>query len=441
MMAYTGLTAGILAIDREFRITSFSRRAQQITGFGEREVLGKRCFEVMCDRGSSDRCPVRSSLESGMEMDGLTVDFRTKGKGRPTIPLRLTSVPLRDDRGQVIGAVESFLPLRTASTYVRALTEKLPHFNVGHPQLQRILGMLPDVARSDAPVLLVGENGTGKGFLAEAIHRLSQRAGGPWVKVDCGAYRERVLEVEIFGCCRSMVHGIEEDRPGRIQLASGGTIFLQGIELLPSHLQVKLLSFVQEEEVEPLGGKQPVAVDTRLVSASHSDVKSLVDDGAFREDLFFRLNIFLVEIPPLRSMREAIPPIISQIVRRYNTLEGKAIEGLSAEALDILMRYPFPGNLRELDNIIHHAHVLCKASRIKREHLPDRIIRPKRTSLPPVTGENTKRMEDVEREVIQAALTRNRWNRKKTAQELGIDRTTLWRKMRRMGWGSKVRPT
>lgn len=437
-MLESGQTPGILAIDRDFRITSFSKRAQQLTGYAKEEVLGKRCLEMFCDLPSEQQCPMRKSLDTGMELYGQMVPFRTKGQN--TLPFRVTTLPLQDPLGQMKGGVESFWPLQTASSSLEDLTEDLQHFHAEHPQLQKILNMLPDVARSDAPVLLVGENGTGKNSLARAIHRLSRRAGGAFVKVDCGAYRERVLEVELFGCCRSMVHGIEEDRSGRIQFASSGTIFIREIDHLPSHLQAKLIRFIQDGEVEPVGGNQPVAVDTRLIGACHTNPKSFVEEGTFREDLFFRLNVFLLEIPPLRSIQEAIPHLISRIIQRYNAVKEKEVQGISSDALDILMGYSFPGNIKELDNIIHHAHVLCKGKEIQPAHLPDGILDKGRTFYPPLRRENGKRMEEIERDVILAALARNQWNRKKTAQELGIDRTTLWRKMRKMGWGSKLRP-
>lgn len=432
-------TSAILTVDRNFRITSFNRRAQQLTGYVKEEVLGKKCLEILCDLPSEQQCPMRKSLEDGIEMNGQSIPFRTKGQ--TSLPFLVDTQPLHDTLGGIVGGIESFCPARSATSPVEDLPEDLWQFHVEHPQLQKILNMLPDVARSDAPVLLVGESGTGKNLLARAIHQLSRRSLGPLVKVDCGAYGERVLEVELFGCCRSMVHGIEEDRPGRIQLASGGTVFVQEIDRLPSHLQVKLLGFLRDGEVEPLGGNQPMAVDTRLIAASHTALERLVDEEALREDLFFRLNIFLLEIPPLRSMQYTIPNIISRMIQRYNQVDGKEVHYISQESLGILTRYSYPGNYRELDNIIHYAHVLCKDDEIKPEHLPDQIVDPKQTSVPPLEGENGKRMEEIEREVIQAALARNRWNRRKTAQELGIDRTTLWRKMRKMGWGTKVRPT
>jgi PAS domain S-box-containing protein len=422
---------GILAVDTEFRITAFSRRAQTLTGFSEEEVLGRRCFDLFCQRDPGESCPMKSCLEKGTEISSLTANF--KSKNRSVSPFVVNTLPLRDASGRLVGGLESFRPVKDGPLSTEVISEDLSHLSDGHPQFQKILSRLPDLAASDAPVLLLGENGTGKNLLAKTIHRLSGRASGPWVKIDCRAYRERLLEVELFGCCRSKIHGIDEDRQGRIPLASGGTAFLQEIDSIPGHLQSKLLRFLQDREIEPLGGKQPIPVETRLISASHVDIKHLAEEERFLRDLFFRLSVFLVEIPPLRAMREAIPGIGLRMIQKYNRSENKDIRTISQQALDVLTGYSFPGNMRELDNIIHHAHVLCRGQEIQLEHLPDHIVSPEPPEPAGVNGNESKRMEEIEREVILASLTRNRWSRKRTALELGIDRTTLWRKMRKMG--------
>ncbi len=422
---------GILAVDPEFRITAFSQAAQRFTGYAQEEVLGKRCFDIFCDPETARQCPLRRSLDTGEELEGPRLLIRTRSQDG--LAVRVKALPVRNATGQVVGAVESLWPLEEGTLPEEARYEDLLYLRGRHPQMQRILDVLPDLARSDAPVLISGEIGTGKGFLARRIHRLSGRGMGPWVRVDCGAYKEEVLEVELFGCRRSAIHGIEEDRPGRIQLADGGTLFLQEIDRLPIHLQVKLMRFLQDGEIEPFGGRHPFGVDARLIAASHTDLKGMVKQGLFREDLFFRLNVFILQIPPLREMREAIPHMIGRLIKLYNEREGKGIRGISGEVVDVLRHHPFPGNVRELDNLIHHAHILCRGDEIQRQHLPDAFGGDEVSLFMSAGLGAASHGGEVEKALILAALNRNQWSRKRTAQELGLNRSTLWRRMRKLG--------
>jgi DNA-binding NtrC family response regulator len=363
-------------------------------------------------------------------------------KAEKKIHCHVTAIPIRERGGRIVGAVEILRPISDPIKEGESPSQQLVEVFFGQEPLKTILERLPDMALSKAPVLILGENGTGKDLLARALHDLSSQRDGPWVRLDCGAFGERMLEVELFGCRPSPFHGIGEARSGRIQQAEGGTLFLRDVHLLPLPLQAKLLRFLQEGEIEPLGGHEPLRAEARIISSSSEDLRPLIREGRFREDLYFQLNVFQMEIPPLRSLREILPVLSDALIQRHSSTEHREVDRLSREALRLLMEYDFPGNYRELNNILRHAVILCKGETILPEHLPDGVRGSHRKVFShPLKGENGRRMKEIEKELILAALARNNWNRKKTAEELGIDRTTLWRKMRKMGWGSKIRPT
>jgi transcriptional regulator with PAS, ATPase and Fis domain len=297
--------------------------------------------------------------------------------------------------------------------------------------MRRILDVLPQVAASDSTVLLVGETGTGKELLARAVHEASRRRPKPFVAVNCGALPDTLLESELFGYRRGAFTGADRDRPGRFAAAKGGTLFLDEIGEVSPALQVRLLRVLQERTFEPLGSNEPVASDARIVAATHRDLSALVRKGAFREDLFYRLNVVRIELPPLRRRREDVPLLVDHFVARFNRTQGRSVPGVSPEAMALLLAHDYPGNVRELENLVEHAFVLCGDGRIEPRHLPEDFLA-RAPESPPGRGLGAA-VQSAEAASIRAALERSGGNRLAAARDLGLHKSTLFRKIRTLG--------
>jgi transcriptional regulator with PAS, ATPase and Fis domain len=287
---------------------------------------------------------------------------------------------------------------------------------------------MPEVAESDSTVLIVGESGTGKELFARALHNLSPRRHKRMVTVNCGALPDTLLESELFGHKAGAFTDAKKDKPGKFALAEGGTIFLDEIGDVSPALQVRLLRFLQERSYEPLGGVESMTADVRIVAATNKNLEELVREGAFRNDLYYRINVVKLVLPPLRERMEDTPLLVDHLVARFNRLRSKDIDGLSPQVMSILMDHDFPGNVRELENIIEHAFVLCRGNLIQPEHLPPNL-RPETDALIVSPATN---LQEVEARFIEDALRRNNWNRAATARELDMHKTTLWRKIKRL---------
>jgi transcriptional regulator with PAS, ATPase and Fis domain len=281
--------------------------------------------------------------------------------------------------------------------------------------------------------LIQGPSGTGKELFAKAIHHLSRRKEKPFVHVNCGALPDTLLESELFGYVKGAFTDAKKDKPGRFALAHGGTIFLDEVGDMSPALQVKLLRVIQEREYEPLGSLTSRKTDARIVAATNKDLSDLVSRGKFREDLFYRLNVVKIELPPLSERKEDIPLLIDTFIQKFNAKMGRQITGLSEQALRVLLRHEYPGNVRELENIIEHAFVLCRGNRIDLSCLPKELA--EQGAQRPGSGpaQSVKPLKRSEAEVIEETLERHGRSRGETAKELGIDRTTLWRKMKEHG--------
>ncbi len=419
---------GVFTVDREWRITSFNRAAERITGLPADAVLGRPCTEVfhsdLCERN----CPLRESLTTGEEVVDRPARITTR-RSR-SIPISVSSAVLRDEEGTILGAVETFRDLSAIEHLRRELHGKYTFEDIiGKSEaFQKIFAILPDVAQSESTVLIEGPSGSGKELLARAIHNLSPRSKRPYVVVNCGALPHNLFESELFGYKRGAFTDARADKPGRITVAEGGTIFLDEIGDLPQETQVKLLRLLQEREYTPLGGVQTRKADVRIVAATNRDLARLVSKGRFRDDLYFRLAVVRISIPPLRDRREDIPYLVDHFIHSFNAKKGKRVRGVSQEVMELLMRHELPGNARELENIIEHAFVLCHDGTIQRRHLPPDFVA---DAGPPVEGGEPTPLQDSEADAIRRALRRNHDHRAKTATELGISRTTLWRKIER----------
>jgi len=424
---------GVFTVDTNWRITSFNRAAERITGVPVDRAIGKRCSEIfhsdLCERG----CPIRETLETGLEIIDRSARILTR-RGR-SIPISVSSAVLRAEDGTLLGAVETFRDLSTIEQLRREIRSQYTFEDIiGKSEaFQKIFAILPDIATSESTVLIEGPSGSGKELLAQAVHNLSPRRKRPYVVVNCGTLPPNLFESELFGYKRGAFTDAKQDKPGLITKAEGGTIFLDEIGDLPPETQVKLLRLLQEREYHPLGGVDTRHADVRIVAATNRNLSEMVSQGQFRDDLYFRLAVVRMTIPPLARRRQDIPLLIEHFIRRFNAKKGKRIEGLTPAVTEILMRHPLPGNVRELENVIEYCFVLCHNGLIDIRHLPDDLqegvgapgeVEPNRVMAP---------IQASEADAIREALERNGGSRSLTAQELQMSRTTLWRRLKKYG--------
>ncbi|MGB9721553.1 MAG: sigma-54-dependent transcriptional regulator [bacterium] len=298
------------------------------------------------------------------------------------------------------------------------------------PEMSKVFEMVKTVAPTKSTILIRGESGTGKELVARAIHELSSRNKGMFVPVACGAMPESLLEAELFGYEKGAFTGAITSYKGRIETADKGTLFLDEIGDISPKTQVDLLRFIQEREFRRLGGKELLKVDVRIIAATNKNLEEMVKNGTFREDLYYRLNVITIEIPPLRNRKQDIPLLIEHFLDKYRLETGKQIEKVSDEVLKLLMEYDWPGNVRELENVIEHSVVVCKTPEILLENLPPYIIKRESIEIPLKTPTT---LVEIEKEYIKSALDANEWNIKRSAEILGINRLTLYKKIKKYG--------
>ena len=420
---------GVFTVDRNWKITYFNRAAQEITGISRDEALGRRCSDVFRASICEEGCCLRQTLETGEPgLHKSAYIVRHDGK---RLPISISTAVLKDEQGKVVGGVETFRNLSVVETLRKELKQRYTFHDIvsKNKQMQELFDILPQVALSDSTVLIEGESGTGKELFARAIHDLSHRRQNPLVTVNCAALPDTLLESELFGHKTGAFTGADADRPGRFSRADSGTIFLDEIGDVSPALQVRLLRVLQEKTFEPLGSTRTEKVDVRVIAATNQDLRKLVSEGTFREDLFYRVNVVSLSIPPLRKRREDIPLLVEHFIDHFNRLQGKEVAHAAPETLNILMNHKFPGNVRELMNAIEHAFVLCPGGILLPEHLPD-PLRPKE---PLKRKASPLSLADLEAEMIREALLQNNHNRAATARQLGVHKTTLWRKMKKLG--------
>ncbi|MBW2048717.1 MAG: sigma 54-interacting transcriptional regulator, partial [Deltaproteobacteria bacterium] len=370
-------------------------------------------------------------IETGNPIVNLAVSI-TDSKGNQ-IPVSVATALFRDARGELIGGVETFRDLRQVEELRKKVKENYSFEDIisKNRKIRKILDILPTVAVSESTVLITGETGTGKELFARALHNLSGRASRPFVAVNCGGFPETLIESELFGYEAGAFTGAAKAKPGRFKLAEGGTLLLDEIGDLPLPLQVKLLRVLQEKAYEPLGAVETVKTDVRIIAATNRDLETMVADGTFRQDLYYRVNVINIDIPPLRERMEDVPLLVDHFIRHFSMVHDKDVSSISPRALDILMGHDYPGNIRELDNIIEHGCVLCQGGIIRLKNLP-RWIRPSEKDSHVHLGTDLS-LEEVERRFIVSVLEKNGWNRQAAANELKIHKTTLFRKIKKLG--------
>jgi transcriptional regulator with PAS, ATPase and Fis domain len=297
--------------------------------------------------------------------------------------------------------------------------------------MQRIFELLPQVANSLSTVLITGESGTGKELLARAIHNAGLRREQPFVAVNCGAIPDTLLESELFGYKAGAFTDAKKDKPGRFAQAEGGTLLLDEVGDISSAMQIKLLRVLQEREYEPLGGTRTEKANVRIIASTNRDLTREMEKGNFRQDLYYRLNVLNINLPPLRERREDVPLLVQHFIERFNVLQGRRVRRCSDRVRALLMRYDYPGNIRELENAIEHAFVLCASEIIQLEDLPQKLLEFAAHGEEQISQFGDP-LKNAEAQTIRVVLERNEWNRTLTAQELGISRNTLWRKMKQL---------
>ena len=420
---------GVFTVDHQWRITSFNRAAEKITGVSRAEAMGQRCRDVLKAEVCEKDCCLRKTVATGEPIANKTV-YIVNARGQ-RLPISISTAVLKDDRGALIGAVETFRDMSIEEKLRRTIEESYSFEDIvskSH-RMREIFGILPDIADSASTILIEGESGTGKELFARAVHNLSPRREKPFVAVNCGALPDTLLESELFGYKAGAFTDAKRDKPGRFRQAERGTLFLDEIGDISPAMQVRLLRFLQEKTYEPLGSVQSVKADVRVIAATNRPLASLVREEKFREDLYYRVNVIRIELPPLRERMEDLPLLVAHFIQHLNAIQKKDISGISDEALACLMCHDYPGNVRELENILERAFVLCKTGMIEPHHLPESIhARPSAESgTPPL---ETLSIKDMEAIFLTNALRRNGWNRLKTARQLGMHKSTLFRKIK-----------
>jgi len=418
---------GVFTVDLNWRITAFNRAAEKITGVSRSEALGRPCCEVFRASICEGACALKKTLDTGRPIVNVTAHIVSEAGAR--VPIRISTALLRDSLGEVIGGVETFQDLSQVEQLQKELESRYTFEDIvgRSPAMMHLFELLPQIAESSSTVLIEGASGTGKELFARAIHNLSPRKDKRFVVVNCAALPDTLLESELFGHKAGAFTDAKHDKPGRFALADGGTIFLDEIGDISPAMQARLLRVLQDRVIEPLGSVEPLKVDVRVVAATNANLVKLVDARKFREDLYYRIRVIHIKLPSLRRRREDIPLLVDHLVAKFNRLQGKAIAGISDKVLARLMEHDYPGNVRELENIIEQAFVLCRGGPIQLHHLPPEL-RPAGSVVAGESGPMTLRA--MERYLVAEALQRHGGNRKRAARELGIDVSTLYRKIR-----------
>ena len=450
-----GIPLGVAIIDLDLRIRIINSAMESLTGFNRKGAYGVPCRYILRNNLCTKGCPARKVLkkEEPVSIEGDIVNL-----AHQKIPVMINISLLRNIDGNPIGFVETIEDISLVKEFDRKIQgPSLYHNIIGHsPKMEEIFNTLQLISQTDSSILITGETGTGKDILAEAIHRSSMRAKGPFIKINCGALPENLLESELFGHKRGAFTGAVEDKHGRFRLANNGTIYLTEIGDLPLPLQVKLLTFLDDKEFYPLGSNKPIKSDARVVAATHRNLDEMARQGTFREDLKFRLNVIRIELPALRERGDDIRLLMNHFLQYFVKKFNKRVTEFSPDSITIILNYSYPGNIRELRNIVEFAVNLCQDKVIRPKHLPsylyepvsvdqmipsDGVILPSGTTIPVLNRESLYKTtnpfdwERIESRMIVEALAQSRGNRTTAAKLLGWGRSTFYRKMKKYKLG------
>jgi PAS domain S-box-containing protein len=417
-------------VDHAWRITSFNRAAEDITGIPRKEAIGRHCWDVFRSNMCEQDCALKKTMKEGKSF--VSTSTYIVNRDRKRIPISVSTSVLRDTDGDILGGVETFRDHSLVEELRKELNCRFQMDDMvsSSDGMRRIFAILPQVADSMSSVLIQGETGTGKELLARAIHNLSPRKDRPFVAINCGALPDTLLESELFGYKKGAFTHAEKDKPGHFALADGGTVFLDEIGDTTPAFQVKLLRVLEEQEYIPLGAVAKEKTNVRIIAATNRDLAEMVDKGEFRRDLYYRINVVRLLLPPLRERMEDIPLLVDRFIQKMNRIGGKAVRGLSREAIERLMDHAYPGNIRELENIIEHAFILCSEGDVELKHLPGPLGHVKAE----VSGISlTDTVKTAEKTRLLNAMASHGYHMEKTARSLGIHKSTLYRKMKRLG--------
>ena len=433
---------GVLILDRERRVVFCNRAVEAMTGLPAPSAVGLACHNVMRHKACLIGCPALGS-EQGDKSVCIESDLINRDRKR--VPARLTLSALKDEEGGFAGYVETVEDLSLLKAYDQKTSRAYSFGNIigQSGEMEKLFAILPVIAHSDSSVLITGETGTGKDMLAEAIHQVSDRAKGPFIKINCGALPETLLESELFGHTKGAFTGAVENKQGRFHLAHNGTLYLTEIGDLPLQLQVKLLTFLDDKVVYPLGGTKGFQANVRIIAATHRNLEQMVKEGRFRQDLFFRLNVLNLRIPALRQRQGDTRILLDHFLAVFTQKLGRAISGYAPKALKILLGYAYPGNVRELRNIVEYAVNICQEDKIAPSHLPSYLSEapaheaaaPIELIQPRTVAKTEQNASDdtwpaLEKRMISDALVTARGSRSRAAAALGWSRSTLWRKIK-----------
>ena len=423
------ISDGVFTIDYNWEITSFNRAAEEITGISRKDAIGRHCWEVFRSNMCEKDCALKKTMEEGrpfISSSGYIINME-----KQKIPITVSTSLLIDKAGDVIGGIETFRDHSLVEQLRKELSTKFKVADLisNSDAMKNIFNILPLVSDSDSSVLIEGETGTGKELLARAIHNMSHRKDKPFIAINCGALPDTLLESELFGYKKGAFTNAIKDKPGQFALADGGTIFLDEIGDTSPAFQVSILRVLQDHKFTPLGALSQEKTNIRIIAATNKDLSSLVSQNQFRQDLYYRINVIRLFLPPLRHRREDIPLLVDLFIEKMNIRQGKFIQGTDKKVLQTFMSHDFPGNIRELENIIEHAFVLCSEGDIKPAHLPGSLSLPSN-----LNDEKTNDpVKSAQIQLIIDALARNNFNRSAAAKDLGIHKSTLFRRIKNLG--------
>jgi PAS domain S-box-containing protein len=424
---------GTFTIDDEWNITSFNNSAAKITGYGKEEAIGQKCWNIFNSSLCRNGCHMEQTMHKGRSTIGNELEIIHKnGNG---VPIRVNSAILLNNKNEKIGAVETFIDISEIKNLYAHLDERYSYENIigKNKEIKKIISVLDNVAQTDSSVLITGESGTGKELAARAIHLNSPRKTGPFIAVNCSAFVESLIESELFGHEKGAFTGAIKTKTGRFELARGGTLFLDEIGDLSLAVQTKLLRVLETREFERVGGTKSIKMDARIIAATNKNLNEEILTGRFRKDLFYRINIINIHLPPLRERKDDLPLLVNHFIDHFNEIFGKTVRQFSSSAYGLITEYEWPGNIRELENVIEHCFILCNSDIIQIEHLPKSLRESKTKSAEKNSIQIKLNMMETEKEIILSALERNKWNRRQTAEDLKINPSTLWRKMKKLG--------
>ena len=424
---------GTFTIDNNWNVTSFNTSAEKITGYNKSEAIGKKCWDIFNSSICRNGCHMEQTLQKGKAMIGNELEIMHKAGNK--VPIRVNSNILINNKNEKIGAVETFLDISEIKNLSAHLSEFFKYENIvgRNKEIKQIISVLESVSQTDSSVFITGESGTGKELAARAIHLNSSRKTGPFIAVNCSAFVESLIESELFGHEKGAFTGAIKTKLGKFELAQRGTLFLDEIGDLSTAVQTKLLRVLETHEFERVGGNKIIKLDARIIAATNKNLSDEIIAGRFREDLFYRINVINIHLPPLRERMDDLLLIVNHFIELFNKKFNKKVRQFSSNAYDILMEYNWPGNIRELENVLEHCFVLCSGEIIQVECLPKRLREQKRDTDIPIKTNSKNGLKDVERKLIISVLDKYNGNRTKAASELNINPSTLWRKMKKLG--------